>query len=54
MKVSGQVMKSNGTVFNEVAKLNLSDCKITIDGNGRVWVVGVDQAELWMLNRRLD
>ena len=50
----GQVMKSNGTVLNEAAKLNLSDCKITIDGNGRVWVIGVDQAELWMLNRRLD
>ena len=50
----GQVMKSDGTVLNEVAKLNLIDCQITIDGAGRVWVVGVDQADLWMLNIGLD
>ena len=50
----GQVMKSDGTVLNKVTKLNLIDCQITIDGVGRVWVVGVDQADLWMLNIGLD
>jgi hypothetical protein len=50
----GQIMESDGTVLNEVAKLSLIDCQIAIDGTGRVWVVGVDQAELWMLNKGLD
>ena len=50
----GQVMKSDGTLLNEVTKLNLIDCQIAIDGDGRVWAVGVDQDELWMLNKVLD
>jgi len=32
----------------------LIDCQIAIDGDGRVWAVGVDQDELWMLNKVLD
>ncbi|MDP2964489.1 MAG: SUMF1/EgtB/PvdO family nonheme iron enzyme [Pelolinea sp.] len=50
----GRVMKSDGTVLNEVANLNLIDCQISIDGVGRVWAVDVDKAELWMLNKAQD
>ena len=50
MCVDGQVLKYDGNDFTEMAELNLKDCRITIDGTGRVWVVGVDQADIWMLN----
>jgi ligand-binding sensor domain-containing protein len=46
----GQVMKSDGTVLTVVAKLNLTNCQIAIDGADRVWAVGSDQSALWMLN----